>query len=310
MIDLKSIKHFSDFSLRSAWNLSRNSIPLFEKAATSQPLSCPDKMNFIEQFCALRKIKASVDAYQPSWTRLIYDLITATTMVIKAYLLRENVSKISSQIRNVARIIHNDPVVKKIFFVSKAFTHMNDTGIVSDTDKLVLAYFNNAYRQLEQNQNVPLPRMYHSFKGNYFNDILKANQLTENFCRLRVTTRPCGSTRDEWFDDDFAIAFDPDNAWGNSPVEYVVRKERYSDHVHNVIWAYAENHPAKLDATTIAFYVTSDAKQVSELVKKNITVVSREVSERIRHILETVELAQNGTRIVPNHWKQRGAIWT
>lgn len=311
-MDLNSIHRFTDFSLVNAWNLNRGSVPIFNfavaAAAVHQSLSFQEKIEFINQHESLGNIKASLQAYRPSWCQYIYDLLTGT--VLKAYLLRRSVAEISSQIDGIAQPILNDPVVQKVNLVGRAIQYMDENKLNSDLDNRVGQYFMSALDQLHKNQNIPIPRWYHSFFGGVFSHFIKATELDRNFCDRRSYWRPCASSRDEyqfWQGEKgtFTIALDHHNTWKDEPVNYVVKTEKYQSHVHNAIWVYGGDYRIKLNANTIAYCVTSDENKIEELTKKNIPVVSREISERIRYIFEQVEPAFEDTRIVPGNWAQQ-----
>lgn len=314
MIDLNSATR--QFSLTEAWNLNRDSFFAFARAATraatSQPLSYEEKIGFREQYHSLGEVKATVEAYRPTWCRLIYDLITATATVIKTYILRRNIPQILSQMDSLAQRIIKDPVIEKADLIRNAMTYMVNGELVTEVDAKAYEYFETTLEKLKENQNVPIPRWYNSPKPEAFDQILNAERLTENFCEFGKFFRSCGSSRDEqgfWFSAwSFTIAFDHHNAWGGRAVNYVVSEQQHHDRVNNTIWVYGGEHRIKLDATTIAFYVTSDEGQIEKLAERNISVFPRNVSERIRYILERVEPARASTRIVPSNWTQQYLI--
>lgn len=196
-------------------------------------------------------------------------------------------------------------IIEKTDLVTHAISYMDKTDRQSDLDKSVYQYFNETLQKLKANENVPLPRWYHTFVGRDYTPIipilLKAKILEEKHCHQRSFFVPCASSRCE--EGAFSIAFDHHNSWNNQPVNYVVENRLYSEHeIHHEVKVYGGKNRIKFEPQNIAYFVALDNEITKKINGHQIRVVSREFNERVRQILEQVEPAQNNVRIVPRHW--------
>jgi hypothetical protein len=321
-MSISNINHFNALSLSQAYNFNKN----FTPPTTDSYQGKLDLLTFNTQ---LQKINSSLVNYKPSLMQFIKDIFTLKAF--KIYHLRRSLPTMVSTVNRLAETVLQDPIIPKAKLVEKAIKHV-EKNQKTELDQKVCSYLKGVLKDLQNNNNVPLPRWYHATGARSSSpesaiDIIKSGRIrpaTAYYPEVGHIYLPaCASSSDEVDYGDFTFALDHHNTWGDKQVVYYDNEKGGSyKNVNNTIWIHAGGESIKAQQDNIAFIATKADK--IELVKdelnkigKNILVVDREFSDSVRRALESVEdtvktttkyaysSVDRVTRSLPAHWNNK-----
>lgn len=343
-------KNINNYSIWQSWVLGREVIP--SDCAT---LSYKQKIAFFDYNEKINHLQRCLNdrRYKPL-TQIIYDIFSLTTL--RNYILDRSLKQIAPLINTLTDKILQDPVVQKASLVERAITILNNKNDKSKIGEVAYKYFQNAeqslscistddtkvkdntpiaelngqvedylqnaLKELQKNNNIPLPRWYHATD--------KLSSVVEIFNSEGIHNRgrcACASSVDEFRDyGDYAVALDHHNTWKNKVAFFDLKGSSWIE--REMIWIHAGSQSIQTNSDTVAFIVTNqeDLKEAkAKLVEKNVMVVTRKFSEHLRIILELAENTQviceernfrgnqtvikHTVRILPTHWINTWAGW-